>query len=176
MYSGAWLSIFDLQKDKTLIVVELKEYISSVAFTKDNQSAFIGFLKGTIQLIKWKADANSEDDFDFSEEPIKVLHSPLHVLWTICLTKDEKNLLCGKTQLLSILNIEKRKVIKEFKLTGKVEAITLIKDGKTALIADSWGNFSILDRTGISSKEKFTVDKDKELGAKGMFLKRIIVI
>ena len=84
--------------------------ILSVAFTRDNQSAFINDHDGNIKMIKWKAGANSSHEFDFSEEPKKV--AGIHTE-SICLTKDEKYLLVGSELLLSVLETETRKVTKK---------------------------------------------------------------
>ena len=47
--------------------------IFSMAFSCDNQSVFISDYIGNIKMVKWQAGANSENEFDFSEEPKKVV-------------------------------------------------------------------------------------------------------
>ena len=142
-YEEGWLSIFDLQKNQTLKNIEVMlDHIYSVHFLRDNQTAFINDYIGNIKLIKWKADANSGDDFDFTEERKGV---GLGDCCSMCLTKDEKYLLVGSNKVLSLVEIETRKVTKEFKLKCAIQKISLIQDGKKALIAGNFGNLSILD-------------------------------
>ena len=116
--------------------------IVSVAFSRDNQSAFISDYDGNIKMIKWKAGANSGDDFDFIEEPKKVGR---YGTVSICLTKDEKYLIVGSFELVSMFETKTREVKKEFNLRFAVEGIILIEDGKKAIIAEGNGNLSILD-------------------------------
>ena len=115
--------------------------IVSVIFSRDNQSAFIGDAHGCIKQIKWQPNANSEDEFDFAEELKKVGD---YGTKSICLTKDEKYLLIGSKALVIVFETLTRKK-KEIKLTDIVVEITLIKDGKKAIIAEINGNLSIID-------------------------------
>ena len=46
--------------------------IQSIAFSRDNQKAFISDYGGNIKIIKWQAGANSRDEFDFTGEPKEV--------------------------------------------------------------------------------------------------------
>ena len=120
--------------------------IYSVAFSHDNHCAFIGLWNGFIKIIRWKAGANSGDDFNSSEEPKRVGTGSTY---SICLTRDDKYLLVGSRALVSVIKAKslrwKKKVIKEFKLTDEVRDIKLIKYGKQAIIAEKNGNLSILD-------------------------------
>ena len=116
--------------------------IFSVAFSRDNQSVFISDLDGNIKMIKWQTGANSWDDFDFSEEPKKVVNC---LTDSICLTKDEKYLLVGSKESLCVFETETREVTKEFKLTTYVAGIILIEDYKKAIIAENHGDLSIID-------------------------------
>ena len=116
--------------------------IYSVAFSRDNQSVFISDWDGNIKLIKWKAGADSWDDFDLTEEPREVGDSST---FSICLTKDEKYLLIGSDLLVSISETTTRKVIKEFNITTIVRTVSLIEDGKKAIIAENNGNLSVID-------------------------------
>ena len=50
----------------------MPQHISSIALSRDNQSAFISDFNGNIKMIKWQAGANSGDGFDFTEQPKKV--------------------------------------------------------------------------------------------------------
>ena len=93
-------------------------------------------------MIKWKAGVNSGDEFDFAEEPKKV---GLEKTWSICLTKDEKYLLVGSYSLVSVFETKTREVIEEFYLIDYVQAITLIKNGKTAIVAEYDGDLSKID-------------------------------
>ena len=83
-------------------------------------------------MVKWKVGNNSGDDFDFSEAPIKVFGCNT---FSICLTKDEKYLLTGSSNLVSVFETTTRKITKEFKFTGDVRGINSIKDAKKALIS-----------------------------------------
>ena len=137
------LGIFDLQKHQTLKFIQIMRVdITSVTSLRDNQRAFITDWYGNIKMIKWQTDANSRDEFDFTEE-LKKVGSNSTV--STCLTKDEKYLLVGSFQLVSVFETTTREVTKEFKLTTNVKTISLVKDGKRAIIAEYNGDLSILD-------------------------------
>ena len=142
-YEAGWLSIFDLKKHQTLKNTEaMPSKIFSMVFSRDNQSAFISDTGGNIKMIKWQADASSGDDFDLSEEP-KMVGSMM--TYSICTTKDEKYLIIGSFMLIRVLETATREVIKEFAMTGIAMTISLIQDGKKAVIVQQNGNLSILD-------------------------------
>ena len=113
--------------------------ILSVAFSYNNQTAFISDFKGNIKMIKWQVNANSGDDFDFTEEPTRV---GSRGTYTICLTKDEKYLLVGSNHLLVLFEIMTKIITKRLYLAGIITGISLIKDGKEAIIADRSGTLS----------------------------------
>ena len=141
-YKGGLLGIFDLQIHKTLKNIQaMTEEINSVAFSSDNQSAFISHYNGDIKMLKWKAGANSGDDFDCTEE-LKLVERSSQ---SICLTKDEKYLLVASWKLLYIFVTKTRKVAREIKMAADVLEMSLIKDGKKAIIAQGDGSFSIID-------------------------------
>ena len=129
----------------------MSDCILSVAFSRDNQSVFISDYKGNIKRINWQAGAKSINNFDFSEEPKKVGKG---FTFSICLTKDEKYLLVGSHEGLLVFETATREIIKEFQLTDVVQAITLIKDGKTAIIAEINGNLSVIN---IETLEIFSI-------------------
>ena len=150
-YIEGWLEIFDLQKNQTLQSIQLLEAsISSVAFSRDNQRAFISDDEGNIKVIKWTPNANSGDDFNFTEEPRKVGNQTTD---SICLTKDEKYLLVGSDKQISVFETTTREITKEFKLSNQVVSINLIKDDKRAIIADENGNLSNLDLETLEIEE-----------------------
>ena len=120
----------------------MSDEIASVAFSRDNQTAFISDWSGYIKIIKWQAGANSGDDFNLIEEPIKVGNQYTE---SICLTKDEKYLLVGSNELLTIFETTTREITKKFELTYTVIGINLIKDGKKAIIAETNGNLFMID-------------------------------
>ena len=166
-YDTGWLGIFDLQKHQTLKNIKvMSKSICSVAFLNDNQSVLISDYEGYIKMIEWQAGANSGDDFDFTEEPQEVGN---YGTFSICLTKDEKYLLVGSCQLVSIFEIETRKVTKEFELTTYVITINLTKGGKTAIIAEQNGDLSIIDLETMEIKKISENIANKEL-------KRIVII
>ena len=142
----------------------MRSPIKSVAFSSDNQSAFISDDVGLIKMIKWQAGANSRDDFDFSEEPKLVGRDRTD---SICLTKDEKYLLVGSSYNLSVLETETRVVIKEFLMEKWVQGISLIQDGKNAIIAQDNGDLSIIDLETLEIKE---IAKEIALGMKWIVL------
>ena len=107
--------------------------IHSMAFSRNNQSVFISDYSGNIKTIKWKAGVNSGDEFDFTEELKKVGNN---FTSSICLTKDEKYLLVGSHELVSVFETTKNKITKEFKLTNFVQGMSLIKDGQIVVIAE----------------------------------------
>ena len=167
-YCEGWLGLFNLQKYFTVKNIKLlSDGIFSVAFSRDNQSAFISDWGGSIKMIKWQAGANSENDFDFTEKPEKVYN---YSVYSVCLTKDEKYLLVGSKELLSIFATMTRKVIKEFKLSSDVHGINLIKDDKMAIIAQTNGNLGFLDL------EKMELYKIADNITKSKELKRIAII
>ena len=120
----------------------LKDEIHSVAFTQDNQSAYISDLTGNIRMIKWKLNASSGHDFDLTQKS-KVVGAS--ITREICLTKDDTNLLVGSDELVSVFNTETREVTKEFKFTDVVCGIKLINYGKSVFIAEQNGDLSIID-------------------------------
>ena len=113
-----------------------------MAFSCDNQSVFISDYHGNIKIIKWKAGANSEDEFDFTQEPKRVGDGGTY---SICLTKDEKYLLVGSNASLCVFETATSEVTKQFKLKFGVRAINLIKNGNKAIITEMDGNLYILD-------------------------------
>ena len=93
-------------------------------------------------MIKWKTEANSSEDFYFTQNP-KLIGKGL--TYTICLTKDEKYLLVGSQWELSICETATRKVIKQFEMKDWVKTITLVKDGKVAIVSDDEGGLHSID-------------------------------
>ena len=169
-YFSGWLGVFDLQKNQTLKNIKLMySDIRSVAFSRDNQRAFISDQDGNIKMIKQQAGANSDDDFEpaLTDSDIRMDDSPTE---SICLTKDEKYLLVGSGFTLSVLETETRKVTKEFKMTANIQQISLIQDGKQAIIAENNGDLSIIDL------ETLKIQKIAKSVTNGQNLKRIILI
>ena len=167
-YNGGWLGIFDLKKQRTLKKIQaMANNIYSMAFSRDNQSVFISDEGGGIKMISWKIGASSEDYFDFSKHYVMVGKG---FTGSICLTKDEKYLLVGSKALVSVLEIATRTVIKEFELLDSVESIILIKDGKTALIAERNGNLSTI------SLETLEISLQYSNITKNKYLNKIILI
>ena len=162
-YSSGWVSIFDLQKHQTLKNLKvMSKCIHSIAFSRDNQSAFICDSNGYLKMIKWQAGANSKYKFDLIQKPQKVCTGYIR---SICLTKDEKYLLIGSKGLVSLFEIRTREVTKEFKLTSIVQGICLIKYGKKVIIAERNGNLSIIDleTLEISSIAKNITNREANL-------------
>ena len=163
-YEYGGLEIFDLQKYQTLKYINvMNRDFFSVAFSHDNQNVFIGDNYGNIKQINWKADDNYSDDFAFAKNPAEVSSS----IYSICLTKDEKYLLIGSKALLRIFETTTKKVTKKIKLTADVIEISLIKDGKYALVAEENGNLSVIDLTTL---DIFKIAKIKD------YLNIIVVI
>ena len=156
-----WVGIFDLQKNITLQEIEvLDNRIYSVVFSRDNQSAFISDSDGNIKMIRWKAGANSEDEFDYNEKPKKVGSK---AIFSMCLTSDEKYLLVG-SKVVSAFETATREVTKQFIRTDSVKAISLIQDGKCALIAEMNGNLSIIDLETLEIEDiSKSITNDKSL-------------
>ena len=141
--------------------------IFSIAFSCDNQRAFISDYGGDIKIIKWQAGASSWDDFDFTEKPIRL---DISCTSKICLTKDEKYLLVGSRTLVSVFEIESRKVTKEFNIMTFVVDIILIQDYKKAIIAEGNGNLTILNL------ETLEISSVAEKVTNGKHLSKMIVI
>ena len=143
--NNGWLSISDLQNHQTIKNIKvLSGDIYSMAFSRDNQTAYISDYDGNIKIINWCLGADSEHDFDFNEQPKKVGYGETR---SICLTKDEKYLLVGSKGLVAVFETTTKevKVWKEIVLTVNVHGINLIKDGKFALVAEYNGDLSIID-------------------------------
>ena len=161
--SDRWLEIFDIHRHQTLRNIKaLPGVIYSVAFTQDNQGAYISDAKGWVKLIKWKPNASSKEDFDFIQKPTKIDENIR--ITDLCLTGDCKSLLVGSKGLMSVFDIEAMEVTKEFELTDIVVGIKLINDGKNAIIAEVNGDLTIIDLETmeiIQSNKIFT--KYKEL-------------
>ena len=138
-----WLGIFDLQKHQMLKKVKvLKSYIFSVAFSRDNQSAFISDQEGYIKVINWQAGASSGDIFDFTQNVTKVGSGCTE---SICLTKDEKHLLVADCDSVRVFETTTREVTTVSELTSYVKAISLFQDDEMAIIAELNGNLTIVD-------------------------------
>ena len=138
-----WLGIFDLQKHQTLKNIEfMEDDICSIAFSRDNQSAWVSGFNGYIKMIKWQTGASSGDDFDFADKVERVGAGGTN---SICLTKDEKYLLVGSSKAMSVFEIETTRVIRKIKHAYIVKAITLIKDGKDAVVAERNGSMYAID-------------------------------
>jgi len=119
-----FLGIYNIKKNQIIknyqIIknkIEPFDNINSVAFTQDNLGAYISDYNGNIKLIKWKHDATTEKDFDFSRSSIQVGSDFTE---KICLTKDDKNLLVGSDEYLRVFNTLTRFVTKKFKLNDYV--------------------------------------------------------
>ena len=138
-----------------------------MTFSRDNLSAFISDMNGSIKMIKWQAGADSGYDFDFTEEPKRLDKLATR---SICLTKDEKYLLVGSGPLLSVLETETREVTKEFKLKDGIMTINLIQDGKQAIISAKNGDLSIINL------ETMEIKKIAENITNGKKLNKIILI
>ena len=165
-YTDGFLGIFDLENNQTFKNTQvMSKCIMSIAFSHDNQTAYICDQE-SIKMIKWQTGANSENEFDLSEEPKQLTNR----IYSICFSKDEKYLFVVSEALLSILEAETRKVIKEFKLTNSVFEIKLIQDGKSAIIAEKNGNLSIIDI------ETLEISLIVENATDSLELTRIIVI
>ena len=167
-YVKGILGIFDLQSHKTLKNINfLSEAIFGVTFSRDNQNACIGDNNGLFKMIKWKADAKSGDDFHFTKKSNNVGHFPSGAM---CLTKDDKYLLVGSSKYVCVFENKTRKVKKKFKLKSNIQGISLVQDGKKAIIAESNGNLSIVDL------ETLEMSLIAENITRGISLNKIIVI
>ena len=138
-----WLGIFDLQKNQTLKNIQTMDGdIGSVAFSYDNQSAFISDDQGNIKMINWEAGANSGDDFDLTQDSKKIGN---YCTGSICLTKDDKYLFVGSDESVSVFETTTKEVIKEFELPAIVRGVNLIKNNNKVIIAEENGDLSIID-------------------------------
>ena len=93
-------------------------------------------------MIKWKPNASTEQDFDFTQKTNQVSTAYID---KICLTRDDKNLLVGSHKLVSVFNTETRNVTKKFKLNCLVSGINMIAGGKSALISEESGDLTIIN-------------------------------
>lgn len=136
------LGIYDLQKHKKLNTIAfILGSILEVAFLSDNETAFVCDYNGNIQRTKLSYCADSKNKSDFTEDSTNVSKKGTRA---ICLTKDEKYLIVGSQETLSLYDTTTREVTKEFIVTDCVMGISLIQDGQKAIIAQYSGDLSIL--------------------------------
>ena len=132
-----------------------------MAFTQDNQSAFISDRGGKIKIIKWKPNVNTDHDFDFTQNNTQ----GGNVTIQICLTRDDKNLLVGSNGLVSIFNTRSRKLINQFKLHDVVYTmgIKLICGRKSVVITIDIGVLKIinLESMKMSPSHKNVTNSEK---------------
>ena len=141
-YREGYVSIFDLQIDQTLQIVESQRHdIHSMVFSRDNKTAYMVDFYGGIRIINFKANTNLEIEC-MSQKKKKVGNDNAY---SICLTKDEKYLLIGSRDLISVFDTTTREVTKKINLDDFVLRISQIKDCKKAIVAYGEGNFAILD-------------------------------
>ena len=117
--------------------------IFSIAFTKDNQRAFISDYYGKIKMIMWVPNASTENDFDLTQASIIVGKG--RIFLKICLTGDDKNLLVGSEKLLTVFSTETRKIIREIKLNHYVRGMKVDSNSTNVLIAEGNGNITIIN-------------------------------
>ena len=131
-----------------------------MAFLCDNTSAFISDASGNIKMIKWQTGVNSSIEISYIEESKKLYDNTS----SMCLSKDEKYLLFGSNNILCVFETETREVTKEFKLAGFVQAISLMQDGKIAIIGEGNSDLSILDLETLKIRKiAKNITKGKEL-------------
>ena len=142
-YTNGWLGIFDIQNRKTIKNIQiLSQTIQSVAFSRNNQSAYICDWSGKIQKITWKPNANSENDFDFTENGTQIGDN---FTFSICLTRNEKYLFVGILGFVCVVDTRNMKVRKKLKMSHDLRFITLTQDGKKAILSQDNPGMSILD-------------------------------
>ena len=139
-----------------------------MAFSRDNQSVFISDWDSNIKMIKWQAGAKSGDDFNFTQKPKRLGDYYTH---SICLTKDEKYLLVGSDKFVKVFETTTRKVTKELETGDAVLGISLIKNGKTAIVSGYYNNnlFTI-------DLETMKIEKIAENITNGKVISQIVVI
>ena len=120
----------------------MQHSIFSVTFSRDNQKAFISDIYGSIKMIKWQVGSNSRDIFDFKDEP---KHYGGQQTYAISLSNDEKYLIVGGHRLLTIIEVSKKRVVKNYRTTYGFFAIILIQDENKVIISQEDGNLNILD-------------------------------
>ena len=95
-YAQGYLGIFDIQQHQTVKNTQiLSSNIHSMAFTRDNISAYVSDWSGNIKMIEWTESGDSTPTFDLTQEFTQVGNK-----WTyiICLTENERILLVGSKE------------------------------------------------------------------------------
>ena len=171
-YMWGIISIFDLQNYE--YIVPYKEVVQfnihSIAFSKDNQTAFISDYDGNLRKITWQEGATSWDDFDFTKE---LINRDMSCTKDICLSKDEKYIVQFSSRIL-ILSSTTFEVIKEIFpddptieqtcAFAYVHDVKIIQDGKKALIAFKKGMLAIFDLETLELKHiAKNITKGKQL-------------
>lgn len=119
--------IFDLEKDKTIKAYQpVSSGVTSVVFTKDCLRAYICDEDGALTSMDVRSYENPRQDFKVVKKYEQIgSYATKH----ICLTNCETNLLIGSRYYLRVFNIEKSKIIKEFKMGDYIVEMKLINDG-----------------------------------------------
>ena len=144
-YNRGLLSIFNLQNDTTVITIQaLSQQICSVAVSRSKNFAYISDYSGNIRRFSMK-------NFDFHKDSISLgSHSTL----SICLTKDQNNLLVGSFKKIKVFNIRSESIIKELDFSALVKKIGLFGDDNKALVITEQGEIASIDC------EKFEITKE----------------
>ena len=152
------VSIFDIKKCQTLRIVPiLFGSICNLAFTSDNQNAYICDSMSTLIKMSWELNASSGDDFIFSEPELE-LH---FCIFIIRLINNDKNLLMGSIKGLSVFNFDEKQIIKTFNMNSIVKGIEVINNGINFLVIDYYGDLTIFDLNSleICYDEKYAFKK-----------------
>ena len=148
-YTKGLLSIVDIQTAETIKNCKaLRNIIYSIAFTKNNRTAYISDGDGYIRMMKWKQNANTEEDFELLKfKKSELLKIGNKYTYNICLTNDEENLIIGSGSIgkVYILNLYSEEVIKEFNLTTIILKISQVDEEMFAVVAEYNSDLTIID-------------------------------
>ena len=158
-YDCGWLGIFDIKNEKTIKNVQILTHgICSVAFTKDCLGAYISDDVGNFEMIRWISNAYSGADFKSTQN--RTHFSGYHEQ-SLCLTKNDKNLIAVMDGTLSIVSTRTKKIIFQIKSINNILHAEIIKDGTKALIVEKYGSSYIIDLETMklsSFNESFSLD------------------
>jgi len=107
--------------NQTIITKQILKYsIFAVAFTMDNQGAYINGSNVGVKLVKWKQNATCEDHFDLTQDS-----TPLGGVGScsMCFSPNDEELLIANNNNLLLFNTQTKKVTKELKFDSDIQAV-----------------------------------------------------
>jgi len=108
--------------NQTIITKQILKYgIFSVAFTMDNQGAYINGSNVGVKLVKWKQNATCEDHFDLTQDSTPV--GEVGTCWSMCFSPNDEELLIADNNYLLLFNTQTKKVTKDLEFDSDIQAV-----------------------------------------------------